>query len=112
MLVGLLTALSRLYGPLLLRSAALSYVELWRGTPLLAADLTRLPPALVLTAGFDPLRDEGLAYADRLVTAGNQATYVCFERQIHGFITMGRVIDEAHAAVRLCAAELARALMR
>ena len=72
-----------------------------------------LPPALVLTAGFDPLRDEGLDYADRLVAAGNRATYVCFERQIHGFITMGRVIDEANAAVRLCAAELgprARAL--
>jgi len=84
----------------------------WRASPLLRDDLSRLPPALVLTAGFDPLRDEGLAYADRLVAAGNRATYVCFERQIHGFITMGKVIDEAHAAVRLCAAELARALAR
>jgi acetyl esterase len=82
----------------------------WRASPLLRDDLTQLPPALVLTAGFDPLRDEGLAYADRLVGAGNRATYVCFERQIHGFITMGKVIDEAHVAVRLCAAELARAL--
>jgi acetyl esterase len=82
----------------------------WRASPLLHPDLTRLPPALVLTAGFDPLRDEGLAYANRLVAAGNRATYVCFERQIHGFITMGRVIDEAHAAVTLCAGELARAL--
>ena len=63
-----------------------------------------LPPALVLTAGFDPLRDEGREYADRLVAAGNRATYVCFERQIHGFITMGKVIDEANAAVTLCAA--------
>ena len=84
----------------------------WRVSPLLRDDLSRLPPALVLTAGFDPLRDEGLAYADRLVAAGNRATYVCFERQIHGFITMGKVIDEAHVAVRLCAAELARALAR
>jgi len=83
----------------------------WRASPLLCEDLSRLPPALVLTAGFDPLRDEGLAYADRLVAAGNRATYVCFERQIHGFITMGKVIDEAHAAVRLCGAELARALV-
>jgi acetyl esterase len=82
----------------------------WRASPLLRDDLSRLPPALVLTAGFDPLRDEGLEYADRLVTAGNRATYVCFERQIHGFITMGKVIDEANAAVSLCAAELARAL--
>jgi acetyl esterase len=81
----------------------------WRASPLLHADLTKLPRALVLTAGFDPLRDEGLAYADRLVAAGNRATYVCYERQIHGFITMGKVIDEANSAVTLCAAELARA---
>jgi acetyl esterase len=84
----------------------------WRASPLLCDDLSRLPPALVLTAGFDPLRDEGLEYADALVAAGNRATYVCFERQIHGFITMGRVLEEAHAAVALCAAELARALGR
>jgi acetyl esterase len=84
----------------------------WRASPLLHADLTRLPPALVLTAGFDPLRDEGLEYADRLVAAGNRATYVCYERQIHGFITMGKVIDEANSAVALCATELARALAR
>jgi acetyl esterase len=82
----------------------------WRASPLLHADLAKLPPALVLTAGFDPLRDEGLAYAKALVTAGNRATYVCFERQIHGFITMGKVLDEANAAVAMCAAELARAL--
>jgi acetyl esterase/lipase len=84
----------------------------WRASPLLHTDLSRLPPALVLTAGFDPLRDEGLEYANRLVAAGNRATYVCFERQIHGFITMGKVIDEAHAAVTLCAGELARSLAR
>jgi len=84
----------------------------WRASPLLHADLGRLPPALVLTAGFDPLRDEGLDYADRLVGAGNRATYVCYERQIHGFITMGKVIDEANSAVNFCAAELARALAR
>ncbi len=84
----------------------------WRASPLLHEDLSNLPPALVLTAGFDPLRDEGLEYADRLVASGNRATYVCFERQIHGFITMGKIIDEADTAVGLCAAELARALAR
>ena len=84
----------------------------WRASPLLHPDLAGLPPALVLTAGFDPLRDEGLDYANRLVAAGSRATYVCFERQIHGFITMGKVIDEAHAAVTLCAGELARVLGR
>jgi acetyl esterase len=82
----------------------------WRASPLLREDLSRLPPALVLTAGFDPLRDEGAAYADRLSAAGNRVAYVCFERQIHGFITMGKVLDEANVAVALCAAELRRAL--
>ena len=67
-------------------------------------------PALVLTAGFDPLRDEGRQYADALSAAGTKAQYVCFERQIHGFITMGRVIDEANTAVELCAVALRRAL--
>jgi acetyl esterase len=83
----------------------------WRASPLLHPDLNTLPPALVLTAGYDPLRDEGAAYAERLTSAGNLATYVCFERQIHGFITMGKVLDEANGAVALCAAELKRALV-
>lgn len=82
----------------------------WRASPLLHENLKGLPPALVLTAGFDPLRDEGLAYAEALTEAGNRSSYVCFERQIHGFITMGRILDEANAAVSLCAAELRRAL--
>ena len=82
----------------------------WRASPAAHPDLSRLPPALVLTAGFDPLRDEGRAYAEQLTAAGNRATYVCFSRQIHGFITMGRVLDEANAAVAFCAAELRRAL--
>ena len=82
----------------------------WRASPLLREDLAGLPPALVLTAGYDPLRDEGLDYARALSAAGNRTSYVCFERQIHGFITMGRLLDEANAAVSMCAAELRRAL--
>jgi acetyl esterase len=82
----------------------------WRASPLLAADLSRLPPALVLTAGYDPLRDEGLQYAQALSAAGTPASYVCWERQVHGFITMSRVISEAVGAVTQCAAELRRAL--
>ncbi len=78
----------------------------WRASPLLAPDLSGLPPALVLTAGFDPLRDEGRQYADALSAAGNRVQYVCYERQVHGFITMGAVLDEARSAVALCAAVL------
>ena len=83
-----------------------------RSSPLLRGDLRALPPALVVTAGYDPLRDEGLQYAQALSDAGNRVSHVCFERQIHGFITMGRVLDEANTAVALCAAELRRALVR
>ena len=82
----------------------------WRASPLLHPDLSKLPPALVLTAGYDPLRDEGLQYAQSLSEAGNRATHISFERQIHGFILMGRVIDEANVAVAICAAELKREL--
>ncbi|MBC7942428.1 MAG: alpha/beta hydrolase fold domain-containing protein, partial [Chitinophagaceae bacterium] len=82
----------------------------WRASPLLAPDLSRLPRALVLTAGYDPLRDEGRQYADALSAAGNRVQYVCFERQVHGFITMSRVIDEARSAVALCAAVMRQAL--
>ena len=82
----------------------------WRASPLLHENLAGLPPAFVLTAGYDPLRDEGLAYSQRLTQAGNRASHICFERQIHGFITMGRLIDESNTAVALCAAMLRREL--
>jgi acetyl esterase len=75
----------------------------WRASPQLATSHANLPAAMVLTAGFDPLRDEGMLYADALSRAGVDSQYICFERQIHGFITMGRVLQEAHAAVALCA---------
>lgn len=82
----------------------------WQASPLLAPSHANLPPALVLTAGFDPLRDEGLAYANALSGAGVPCQYVCFGRQIHGFVPMGRVMDESRTAVNLCADALRRAL--
>lgn len=82
----------------------------WRASPLLAADHGRLPPALVLTAGYDPLLDEGRAYADKLSAAGTPCRYVCFERQIHGFLPMSRILGEARLAVSLCCAALKEAL--
>jgi acetyl esterase len=84
----------------------------WRASPLLHPDLSGLPPAFVLTAGFDPLRDEGRQYADALAKAGTPSQYLCFERQIHGFITMGRVLTEADTAVGVCALALRRAFDR
>jgi acetyl esterase len=82
----------------------------WRASPIVRPDLTDLPPAFVLTAGYDPLRDEGLYYAQRLSDSGCATSYVCFDRQIHGFILMGKVLDEANTAVAFCAEALRRGL--
>jgi acetyl esterase len=81
-----------------------------RAIPIRAKHFEGLPQTLVLTAGLDPLRDEGYAYANALSAAGVQTQYVCFERQIHGFVTMGGMIDEASLALDLCAGALSRAL--
>jgi acetyl esterase len=81
----------------------------WRASPLRANDLSNLPPAYIITAGFDPLLDEGRAYADRLRAAGVSVTYECFEGQIHGFITMGGAIAAAHHAIYRASQGLRRA---
>ena len=70
----------------------------WRASPLRAKDHSRLPPAYIITAGFDPLLDEGKAYAERLAQAGVAVTYECFEGQIHGFLPMAGAIAAAHHA--------------
>jgi acetyl esterase len=81
----------------------------WRASPLRADDLSNVPPAYIVTAGFDPLLDEGRAYADRLRAAGVSVTYECFEGQIHGFITMGGAIAAAHHAIYRASQGLRRA---
>ncbi len=71
----------------------------WRASPILIDDLSRMPPAYIMTAGYDPLVDEGKAYADRLTAAGVPVIYKCHEGMIHAFITMGKVIDETNIAI-------------
>jgi acetyl esterase len=65
-----------------------------RLSPLLAKDFKGLPPAFVLTAGYDPLRDEGRAYADRLIDAGIKTTYVNYPGTIHGFFSLTRFLSQ------------------
>jgi acetyl esterase len=71
-----------------------------RAIPAQYEDYTGLPPALILTAGHDPLRDEGREYANTLESAGVPVEYECYEGTIHGFMNMGRVLRGAHGRAR------------
>jgi acetyl esterase len=77
-----------------------------RASPLRAASLAGLPPALVITAEFDPLLDEGRAYADRLSSAGVPTTYSEYQGMVHGFFSSAGMLDQGRVAV----AEVAGAL--
>ena len=79
-------------------------------SPLRAADLSGLPPALILTAEYDPLHNEGEAYGARLREAGVPATVHRYEGMIHGFIRMPAVLDRASGAIDEVAKALADAL--
>jgi acetyl esterase/lipase len=81
-------------------------------SPLRAADLSGLAPALIYCAGHDPLADEGPAYAQKLRAAGADATFVMFDELAHAFTVFTGVAPAADAACRRIAAELNAALRK
>jgi len=78
----------------------------WRASPLLAKSLAGLPPAYVITAGYDPLLDEGREYAERMAKEGVEVAYREYSDMVHGFILFGGVLDTANAAVAECSVRL------
>jgi len=83
----------------------------WRASPLRAKSLAGLPPALVVTAGYDPLRDEGRAYAWRLQQEGTLADLVEFGGMLHGFLSSPMLLHGAKRGTSLIAAALHEALV-
>lgn len=75
-----------------------------RASPLLAHDFAGLPPAVVVTAGFDPLRDEGDAYAAKLAEAGVRVIHRCYDDMVHGFFGMGVLPGGLDTCVEVCQA--------
>jgi len=82
-----------------------------RLAPLHHPDLSGLPPALIVTAGFDPLQDDGKAYADALEAAGVPVEHAHFDTMIHGFISMPGILEESRRGLDQCASALRGALV-
>ncbi|WP_185981878.1 alpha/beta hydrolase [Skermania sp. ID1734] len=79
----------------------------WRASPLLAADVSGLPSAYIITAEFDPLRDEGEAYGERLRDAGVDVEIHRYDGQIHAFAAnLAGVMDQGRAALEAVGAHL------
>lgn len=81
-----------------------------RASPLLVEDASGLPPTFVVTAEFDPLRDEGEAYAELLREAGNDVTVKRYDGQIHGFVTRSGIMDKGKQAIEDAATQMRQAL--
>ncbi|MDX1742440.1 MAG: alpha/beta hydrolase fold domain-containing protein, partial [Ruegeria sp.] len=79
-------------------------------SPLLADTHASLPPAIVITAGFDPLRDEGVAYAEKLEKAGGDVLHTRYPDMIHGFVSLRGILEEADQALEHAGSDLAVSL--
>ena len=77
-----------------------------RVSPIYAEDLSGLPPALIIAAEYDTLRDEAEAYSERLKAAGVVTHYTCADGMVHGFLQMRGLVPDAELATE----EIARAL--
>lgn len=83
--------------------------EDFRYAPLICPDLSRLPPALIIIGEFDPLRDDGIAYAQRLESAGNAVELADYPGMVHPFFSMGGAVDAGRRATAKAAEALRRA---
>jgi acetyl esterase len=78
--------------------------------PFRAKDLSKLPPALILTASHDPLRDEGERFAERLMTAGTKVTCTRYDGVVHGFISFADMLDQGKKGLQQASDALRQAL--
>ncbi len=78
----------------------------FRYAPLIASDHSNLPPALVIVADHDPLRDEGVAYAKRLEESGVEATLKEYKGMIHPFLSLAGVLDQGKQAITFVSEQL------
>lgn len=90
--------------------AAIGHANAGRAEPAHVADLTGLPPALTVTAGFDPLKDEGKAYAERMAAAGVKSEHIEYPSFVHDFYIMASVSPPVVDAIEDTAAKLKAAL--
>ena len=81
----------------------------WRAAPMVYEDLSNLPNSLIVVAGCDPLKDEGVAYGEALIKAGNNSEIVVFDGQIHGFLTMGARIKDTEKLINLLSIKISEA---
>ncbi|MCB1911003.1 MAG: alpha/beta hydrolase [Rhodocyclaceae bacterium] len=82
----------------------------WQASPMLAASLAGLPPAILITAGCDPLTDDCVAFAERMVADGGLVVRHHFEGMVHGFLPLGKFFAQANEAVRCVSSYLREAL--